>query len=84
MAFVYMLKCSDGSYYVGSTRASLDARLAEHRTGRYGGYTAFRPPLPPFWSPEFAALPPPPAARPPAQRWGPPQEEAPPDPKTGG
>jgi len=26
-AFVYILRCADDSYYVGSTRASLDERV---------------------------------------------------------
>jgi len=56
MAFVYMLKCSDGSYYVGSTRASLEARFAEHLVGRYVGYTASRPPLTLVWSQEFTVI----------------------------
>ena len=29
MPFVYMLRCADGSYYVGSTR-NLEARLFQH------------------------------------------------------
>ncbi|MCF6378605.1 GIY-YIG nuclease family protein [Nocardioides KLBMP 9356] len=29
MPFVYMLRCSDGSYYVGSTR-NLERRLFQH------------------------------------------------------
>ena len=39
-AFVYILRCSDGSYYVGSTRKSLEERVAEHNAGAFGGYTA--------------------------------------------
>jgi putative endonuclease len=39
-AHVYILRCSDGSYYVGSTRKSLEARVAEHEAGTFGGYTA--------------------------------------------
>jgi len=39
-AYVYMLRCADGSYYVGSTRKSLEARVAEHNAGNFGGYTA--------------------------------------------
>jgi len=54
--FVYMLKCSDDSYYIGSTRASLETRFAEHNTGKYGGYTASRRPLKLVWSQEFAAI----------------------------
>jgi len=56
MAFVYMLKCSDGSYYVGSTRTELEKRFAEHHTGKFSGYTAARRPLELVWSQEFAAI----------------------------
>ena len=44
-AWVYILRCSDGSYYVGTTRASLDRRIAEHHGGTYGGYTKRRRPV---------------------------------------
>jgi predicted GIY-YIG superfamily endonuclease len=45
IAFVYILRCADGSYYVGSTRKSLESRVAEHNTGHYGGYTKARRPV---------------------------------------
>lgn len=32
MAYVYILECNDGSYYVGSTR-NLERRTWEHREG---------------------------------------------------
>jgi putative endonuclease len=35
-AHVYILRCADGSYYVGSTRASLEERLAQHDAGHFG------------------------------------------------
>ncbi len=44
-AWVYMLRCADGSYYVGSTRASLEDRMAQHDAGFFGGYTAKRRPV---------------------------------------
>ncbi|WP_041929045.1 GIY-YIG nuclease family protein [Methylorubrum extorquens] len=45
-AFVYMLRCADGSYYVGSARGdSLDGRLAEHQAGTHAGYTYRRRPV---------------------------------------
>jgi len=44
-AFVYILRCADGSYYVGSTRKGLEARVAEHNAGQYGGYTKARRPV---------------------------------------
>ena len=44
-ASVYILHCSDGRYYVGSTRGSLEKREAEHNEGTYGGYTKNRRPV---------------------------------------
>ena len=56
MAFVYMLRCSDGSYYVGSTRAELEIRFAEHVAGKFDGYTASRRPLALVWSQDFSEI----------------------------
>jgi len=50
--YVYMLKCSDGSYYVGST-SNLELRLAEHQSGEFGGYTSLRLPVELIWSADF-------------------------------
>jgi putative endonuclease len=44
-AYLYILHCADGSYYVGTTRNELDVRIAEHNSGVYGGYTASRRPV---------------------------------------
>ena len=44
-AFVYILRCRDGRYYVGSTRGSLEKRIGEHNTGCYGGYAKSRLPV---------------------------------------
>ena len=44
MAWVYMLRCSDNSYYVGMTE-NLELRYAQHVDGTYGGYTAARRPV---------------------------------------
>ena len=44
-AFVYILRCSDGLYYVGSTRATLERRVNEHNAGTYGGFTKSRRPV---------------------------------------
>ena len=55
-AWVYMLRCSDGHYYVGSTRSSLEARLAEHNSGIYGGYTSSRRPVVLVWSQPFVSI----------------------------
>ena len=50
--YVYILKCADGSYYVGST-TDLERRLEEHRTGFFGGYTSKRLPVNLAWSENF-------------------------------
>ncbi|MCX7353443.1 MAG: GIY-YIG nuclease family protein [Alphaproteobacteria bacterium] len=44
-AHVYILRCRDGSYYVGSTRDTLERRASEHNAGTFGGYTAARRPV---------------------------------------
>jgi len=44
-AWLYILSCADGSYYVGTTRDSLEKRVAEHQAGAFGGYTARRRPV---------------------------------------
>ena len=45
MAFwVYMLKCADGSYYVGHTD-NLERRIAAHAAGEIEGYTRSRRPV---------------------------------------
>jgi putative endonuclease len=54
--FVYMLRCRDGSFYVGSTRASLDRRIGEHNAGTFGGYTARRRPVRLVWHQEFQRI----------------------------
>ncbi len=42
--YVYILKCSDGSYYTGHTDF-IEKRISEHREGRVAGYTASRQPI---------------------------------------
>ena len=44
-AWLYILKCADGSYYTGTTRADLDRRIGEHQAGAFDGYTATRLPV---------------------------------------
>ncbi|MGO8916983.1 MAG: GIY-YIG nuclease family protein [Stellaceae bacterium] len=55
-AFVYILRCADGSYYVGSTRASLDERMAHHDAGTFDGYTARRRPVILVFAQEFQRI----------------------------
>lgn len=42
---VYILRCSDGSYYTGLTKQGIEARVWEHNAGIYDGYTAKRRPV---------------------------------------
>ena len=41
---VYILRCADGSYYVGHTD-DLEKRLAAHQSGEIRGYTHSRRPV---------------------------------------
>ena len=52
-ADIYMLRCADGSSYVGSARLGLERRLSEHSNGCYGGYTSRRLPVELVWSQHF-------------------------------
>jgi putative endonuclease len=36
-AWLYILRCADGSYYTGTTRAEFEQRVAEHQAGTLGG-----------------------------------------------
>ena len=51
--WTYMLRCADGSYYVGHTD-DIDLRLAQHNDGTYPGYTHNRQPVELVWSDLFA------------------------------
>ena len=44
MAWMYIVECSDGSYYVGSTK-DLEHRIAEHQEGLGAKYTSRRLPI---------------------------------------
>ena len=53
-AYVYMLRCADDSFYVGSaTGDDLGPRIAQHETGAYPGYTSTRRPVRLVWSEHF-------------------------------
>ncbi len=52
--YVYMLRCVDGSFYVGTaTGDDLGRRINEHQTGAYPGYTLKRRPVTLVWSEHF-------------------------------
>jgi len=42
--YLYILKCSDGTYYTGSTK-DLEKRLTEHQSGKGANYTKTRLPV---------------------------------------
>ena len=42
--YMYILECSDGSYYTGST-TDIEKRLAEHQAGEGANYTRTRLPV---------------------------------------
>lgn len=50
--WLYILRCSDGSLYVGHTD-NLDRRMEDHGAGRGGEYTANRRPVTLVWFDEF-------------------------------
>ena len=52
--YVYLLRCSDGSYYVGHTN-DLEHRLAAHERGAIEGYTLSRRPVELVFSDQFSA-----------------------------
>ena len=55
-ADLYILKCADGSYYVGTARNGLEVRLAEHNSGILGGYTVSRRPVRLVFSEHFERI----------------------------
>jgi putative endonuclease len=44
-AHMYILLCSDGSYYTGTARLGLETRVAQHNAGTYDGFTRTRRPV---------------------------------------
>jgi len=50
--FTYLLRCADGSYYVGHTD-DIERRITQHETGAGSGYTATRLPVQLVWFEEF-------------------------------
>jgi len=55
MAFVYILRCSDGTFYVGST-IDLARRIEQHATGFGAAYTKRRLPVTLAWSEEYERI----------------------------
>lgn len=55
-AHVYILRCADGAYYVGSAQHGLEQRIAEHNAGTHNGWTARRRPVALVFSEEFETI----------------------------
>ncbi len=55
-AWVYILKCADGSFYTGSTRTTLEVRVAQHQAGEFANYTAARRPILLVYSEHFESV----------------------------
>ena len=51
--WAYVLRCADGSYYVGHTD-DLEGRVGAHQSGLIDGYTQKRRPVTLAWSQEFS------------------------------
>jgi predicted GIY-YIG superfamily endonuclease len=54
-AWTYMLRCGDGSYYIGCT-TNLDERIGQHIAGAIPGYTSRRLPVDLVWAEEFSNI----------------------------
>jgi predicted GIY-YIG superfamily endonuclease len=52
--YLYILRCSDGSYYVGHTD-DLEIRVAAHNRGEIEGYTRGRRPVRLVFADEFSS-----------------------------
>ena len=44
-AYLYIVRCSDKSLYIGTTRDTLEIRIAQHNAGTFDGYTSTRRPV---------------------------------------
>ena len=56
LIWVYILRCADGLYYVGSYQGEdLETRIAEHNDAKYpNAFTASRRPVICMWAEEFS------------------------------
>ncbi|WP_087868570.1 GIY-YIG nuclease family protein [Bathymodiolus platifrons methanotrophic gill symbiont] len=53
--YMYILECSDGSYYAGSTQ-NIELRLAQHRSGQGAKHTRTRLPVKLVFLEEFSRI----------------------------
>jgi putative endonuclease len=55
-AYLYVVRCLDKSLYIGTTRDTLEIRIAQHNAGTFGGYTSARRPVTLIYSEWFANI----------------------------
>ena len=55
-AYLYIVRCADGSYYIGLTRTKLEMRIAQHNAGTFDGYTSTRRPVELVYSQWFESI----------------------------
>ncbi len=55
MPYCYILECSDGAFYVGSTW-NLDRRVTEHNAGLGARFTSRRLPVRVAWAEEYDSI----------------------------
>jgi len=55
VAWIYILECADGSYYVGSTK-NLERRISEHQQGLGAIYTSNRLPVKLVYGEEYDSV----------------------------
>jgi putative endonuclease len=55
-AYLYIVRCADGSFYIGTTRTELEIRIAQHNAGTFGGYTSTRRPVELVYSQWFESI----------------------------
>ncbi|NPV00509.1 MAG: GIY-YIG nuclease family protein [Brevinematales bacterium] len=55
MPYMYILQCSDGTYYTGSTW-NLEKRLSEHQSGEGANYTSKRLPVSLIYYEEYTRI----------------------------
>lgn len=54
---MYLLRCTDGSFYVGSHRGpTIEARVHQHQAGEGGDYTRRRLPVELAWCESFVHI----------------------------
>ena len=55
MPSVYILRCNDGTFYVGSTK-DLEKRLLQHQEGKGSVYTRYRLPVTLVYRQDFDSI----------------------------